>query len=231
MSLTGSILDYFIVFFSGIIVSFTPCVYPLIPILVASIGAINTESRRISGFFLSLVYVLGMAISYSVLAAIAAISGSLFGSIQQSPWVYTMIGSVLFGSALMMFDLVPVPTINFQGKIKPRGYFSIFILGVVSGFMVGPCTAPVLGSLLIFVASKQSVIYGVSLLFVFAFGLGASLILAGTFSGFLTSLPRTGVWMSILKKIVGVVLILISLYYFFQAGIVASGSLGVLTKG
>ena len=91
-------------------------------------------------------------------------------------------------------------------------------MGVASGFVVGPCTAPVLGTILLYIATKQNVLFGVSLLFVFALGLGVSLILAGTFSGFLSALPKSGKWMELIKKAAGVVLVIVAELLFLRAG-------------
>ena len=188
MSLNGNILDYFVAFFSGVLVSFTPCVYPLLPVTAAYIAGANTSGRRWSGFALSLLYVLGLAISYSALAVVAVLTGKVFGVFQQSPWVSLVIGNILLFFAFVMFDVIPFPTLRIGRVGKPGNPLAVLLFGMISGLMVGPCTAPVLGTLLIHVASRQNMLFAVSLIFVFACGFGASLILAGTFGGFLASL-------------------------------------------
>ena len=94
---------------------------------------------------------------------------------------------------------------------------TVVLFGMAAGLIVGPCLSPVLGSLLAYVATKQNIVHGVSLLFVFSYGVGASLILVGTFVGLLESLPRAGQWMARIKQFCGIILILIAGYYIYQA--------------
>ncbi|MBF0485421.1 MAG: sulfite exporter TauE/SafE family protein [Candidatus Omnitrophica bacterium] len=214
--LHGNFLDYFVVFFSGIFVSFTPCVYPLIPVTAASIAGVNTSKSPWVGFLLSLVYVLGMTLSYSILAAIAILTGKVFGVIQQSPWVSLGLGIVFVLFALMMWDVLPLPVFSFAPQSRPKTPWTVFLLGFACGFVIGPCTAPILGTLLLFIASKQNLAFGISLLFVFAYGLGTSLILAGTLSGFLSGLPKPGAWMVWIKRAAGLVFLVVAVFYFIR---------------
>lgn len=218
MELSGGFFDYIIAFWSGVLVSFTPCVYPVIPIMAGFIGGMNTEGKRLTGLGLSLLYVLGMALSYSVLAVIASLTGSLFGQIQNSLFIHVIIAVVMLLFAGIMFDWIKLPALGFslQGKIKTRNVWTVILFGMASGLVVGPCTAPVLGALLVYIAGKQNIFHGVSLIFVFAYGVGASLILVGTFSGLLTSLPKSGVWMLRVKKFCGFVLLGVGLLYCYK---------------
>jgi len=220
MPLTGSLTDYFIVFWSGVLVSFTPCVYPLMPLTASFIGGVNTRGSRIMGFWISLLYVLGIAVTYCVLGAAAALSGKIFGQMQNHPAVFLLVGNILLVFALIMLDVIPLPVFGakLQNKVRPKNLWTVFLLGLVSGLVVGPCTAPVLGTLLLYVASKQNLLHGVSLLFVFSYGVGASLILVGTFSGILSALPRSGAWLVRIKQGCAVVLFLLAEYYFLKAG-------------
>jgi thiol:disulfide interchange protein DsbD len=218
MHLNGNIFDYFIVFFTGVLLSLTPCIYPLIPVTAASIAGANTSGTRSRAFFLSSVYVLGMAVTYSLLAVVAVLTGKVFGAFQQNPWLIAGVGLVFFLFFLVMWDVLPWPSFSFSGRReKPATPGSLFLLGLVSGAIVGPCTAPVLGSLLIYVASRQNLAHALSLIFVFAYGLGMSLILAGTFSGFLSALPKSGIWMVRIKKAAGFVFLGAAGYYWYQA--------------
>jgi cytochrome c-type biogenesis protein len=218
MQLTGTVLDYFFVFASGVLVSFTPCVYPVMPITASFIAGANTTGTRWHGFALSLLYVLGMALVYSVLALIAALTGKVFGQIQNSPSFYLIIGGMLIFFAFVMFDKIMLPSLmGHKGhKLKPDSLFSVLLFGMVAGLIVGPCTAPILGSLLVYVASRQNILYGVSLMFMFAYGVGFSLILVGTFSGLLSRLPKSGTWLVRIKQICGSILLAIGLFFLYK---------------
>jgi cytochrome c-type biogenesis protein len=220
MHLSGNIFDYAIAFWSGVLVSFTPCVYPLMPVTAGIIAGLNTQGSRWRGFVISLVYVLGLAVTYSCLAVVASLSGKVFGQLQNDPVVFLVIGNILVLFALCLFDVIQLPAlgIDLQGKIKLKNLWTVFFLGMAGGFIVGPCTAPVLGSLLLYVAAKKNVLYGASLLFVFSYGVGASLILIGTFSGFVSRLPRSGVWLVAIKRLCAVVLLIAGELLLIKAG-------------
>lgn len=217
----GSALAYLAVFAGGVLISFTPCIYPVLPITVGYIGSRSGGSRG-RGFFLSVSYVLGMAIVYAALGSVAALSGRVFGQVAASPLANVLVGNVCILMALSLFDLFHLPTPSFlsgDGTGKDRGGIAgAFAVGAVSGLIVGPCTAPVLGALLLFVGTRQNVLFGASLLFVFALGMGMLLLLAGTFTGFLASLPRSGRWLEAVKKGFGIFLILVGEYFLIEAG-------------
>lgn len=208
-------LNYFVAFVGGALVSLTPCVYPLMPVTAGIIGTLNTQGTRFRGFVLSLVYVLGLAVTYSTLAVVASLSGKAFGQLQTQlqnrPAVFLFTGAVLIVFALAMFDVIPIPSLgaDLQGKIKLRNLSTVFFLGMAGGVIVGPCATPVLGSVLILVASKKSVLYGSSLMFVYAYGVGASLILVGACSGLLSRLPKSGPWLVTVKIVCGMAVIII----------------------
>ena len=201
-------------------VSFTPCIYPVIPIVASVIASANLKGKKSSGFFLSLIYVLGLAVVYCALAVIASLTGTIFGQWQNQPAVYFFVGVVLFVFALSLLDIIKLPVMGVfleSNKIKGKNIFSVFFLGMSSGLIVGPCTAPVLGTLLFYVASKQNLFHSISLLFVFSYGIGTSLILIGTFSALLTRLPKSGPWMERIQKISGWILLVIAILFFLKA--------------
>lgn len=220
MQLTGTFTDYFVAFGAGVLVSFTPCVYPVMPITAGFIAGINTEGSRWWGFVLSLIYVLGIAITYCCLGVVAALTGQVFGALQNHPATYAVLGASFLFFGLAMLDVIKLPVLgmHLHHKIKARNVWTIILFGMASGLAVGACTAPVLGSLLVYVAKKQNVLHGVSLLFVFSYGVGASLILVGTFSGLLSSLPKSGYWLTRVKQVCGAFLIAAAGYFFAKAG-------------
>jgi cytochrome c-type biogenesis protein len=225
MNLTGTLLDFFVVFWAGVLVSFTPCVYPVMPITASFIAGANLSGRRRTGFVLSLIYVLGMAISYCALAIFAVGTGRIFGQIQNTPLIYGLIGVLLVLFGLVMLDVARLPYMGLSFRPdRPKNVWAVFLFGMTSGLMVGPCTAPVLATLLTYVASKQNLLYGISLLFAFSYGVGASLILVGTFSGLLTLLPKSGRWLERIKHGSGLILIVAGLYFFYKAWHLAYGT-------
>jgi thiol:disulfide interchange protein DsbD len=216
-------LAYLAVFAGGVLVSFTACVYPVVPITLAFIGARSAGSRT-RGFFLSLVYVLGMALTYTALGGIAALSGKLFGQLQTNPWTYFVMANlcILMGLAMLEVFILPVRTPAFIARLQPRGktrgLAGSLAVGAASGLVLGPCTAPVLAVLLSYVATRQHLLFGMSLLFVFALGMGVLLVVVGTFAGLLASLPKSGVWMARVNRLFGWILIGAGEYFLIVAG-------------
>ena len=218
---SAPIFAYIAVFLGGVLTSFTPCVYPMIPITVAYIGGRSGESR-LHGLNLSIVYVLGMALTYSALGAFAALTGKLFGSASTNPILYMVVANIFIFLGLSMLDLFALPLPSFLTSRQPGkkvgGYLGAFLVGLLAGAVAAPCTAPVLGVVLTFVAAKQNVFYGITLLFVFSVGLGTLLILVGTFAGLMSSLPKTGKWSVAIKKVFGWTMIGVGEYFLITAG-------------
>jgi cytochrome c-type biogenesis protein len=207
-------------FLAGVLTSFTPCVYPLIPITIGIIGAKTSQTRK-RGFLLSLMYVLGLAIVYAALGAVAALSGQLFGQISTNMWTYLIVGNFFFLFGLSMLDVFSLQltfTQKWNPSAKGAGMLTAFIFGGVSALIAGPCTTPVLGTLLAFVASRQNVALGVSMLFLFALGMGFLLLIVGTFTGLLSTIPRSGVWMITMKKAFGFLMIALGELFILKAG-------------
>ncbi len=220
---TGSAAAYLAAFLGGVFISFTPCVYPLIPVTIAVIGAQKAESK-LKAFLLSLSYVIGIAVTYSILGGVAALTGGLFGRIQTNPWTYFFVGNICIILGLSTLDIFDLSFLfSFGQKVRPKGifgkgYVGNFLAGMISGLVIGPCTAPALGVLLAFVASTQRIIFGASLLFTFALGMGFLLLLVGTSTVILASLPKADVWTLRIKKIFGLLLIVLGEYFLIKAG-------------
>ena len=210
---------YVIVFAAGVLTSFTPCVYPMIPVTVTYIGGSQAGSKKRAALR-TLVYVLGIAIVYSALGAFAALTKRFFGQISTNPWIYFTVGNViiLFGLAMLDAVVIPIPGILTRGAKGGDNFLGALVMGMASGLVAAPCTAPVLGTLLIYVGSSGSVTYGASLLFTFAFGMGFLLLILGTFAGVLASLPKAGTWMVRVKKVFGLGMILIGEYFLIRMG-------------
>ena len=220
MNLSGSPLDFLWAFFGGVLISFTPCIYPLLPITIAYIGASGANSK-IKGFTLSLIYVSGISVTYCLLGLAAVFTGSIFGQFSSRPLVRIIAGLViiLFGLSLWTGQGLRLPVLRLSSTKKPGTYLSCFILGLTSGLVISPCVAPALGSIFIFVATKRNFIYGALLLFSFAYGMGLLLILAGTFSSILAALPKSGHWMEVIKKVCAVILIAAGFYFIISSAV------------
>lgn len=217
--LKGSLAMAFLaVFLGGVLASLTPCVYPMVPITAGYVGSRNLGGSKLRGFVLSLFFVVGVAVTYSALGVIAALTGTLFGEISTNPWAYFVVANIMIFLGLGMLEVFTLPTLALQKTPSLAGVFGVFVLGMASGFVAGPCTAPVLGVLLTYVATTRDAFLGGALLFVFAFGMGLLLIVVGTFTGVLASLPRSGEWMVKIKKAIGLLMIGLGEYFLIQMG-------------
>ena len=211
----GGLGMYAWAFGQGVLVDLTPCVYPLIPITVAVFGAKGVSRGR--ALFLASAYVLGMAVLYTSLGVGVALSGAAFGTWLANPWVVYPIVGLLLALAASMFGAVDIqlPTsmqnrLNTVGGAGPVGAFS---MGLVSGLVSAPCTGPVLLGLLTFIAKSaadgSSVVYGGSLLFAYALGMG-SLFFAVALGA---SLFRPGGWMENVKSVFGIAMLVMAAWF------------------
>jgi thiol:disulfide interchange protein DsbD len=218
-----SLVALLAVFVAGVVTSFTPCVYPMIPVTVTYIGGAS-EGNRKRAVLLSLVYASGLAFVYASLGVAAAMLGKTFGSFTRTPWVYGGVGLLflLFGVTMIGWITIPVP--GFAGRVQTEGtrrggWLGALMIGAAAGFVAAPCTAPVLAAVLVYVARTRDVLWGGSLLLAFAVGLSLLLVVLGIFSGLLSSLPRAGVWMDRIKIVFGVGMLLVAVWFLYQASV------------
>jgi thiol:disulfide interchange protein DsbD len=209
-------------YIGGVLTSFTPCVFPVIPITIGVLGVRQSVSK-LQAFSLALLYVLGMAVVYAILGMLAGITGSFFGTVSVHPVTNFIVGNICLLFALSMFDALEIPLPQFLTNRRfvtgaKRGFWGVFFMGAVSGTIVAPCTAPVLGTLLTFIGSQQNYVYGGILMFAYALGLGTLLIIVGISSGFLATLQKKGVLMVVIKKILAFLMIIMAEYFFIRAG-------------
>lgn len=214
----GLLLTALIVFAGGVAVSLTPCVYPMIPITLGIIGARSAGQRPLIGFLRSLIFVLGIAAVYTALGFFAVRTGRTFGFVFQNAWFIGFIALFFVAMGLSMLDLftIQLPA-TFAGKLQSRatrgGYTGAFLLGLVTGVVASPCGSPVLLGVLAVAAESGRGVVGVTLLFSYALGLGLLFLILGTFPAFLQRMPKSGVWMEDVKKLLGLVLIGVGVYY------------------
>lgn len=211
-----SFLSLFFAYLGGVLASLTPCVYPLVPIVLGVIGAAKIQSKR-KGFALSLVYALGLSVVYSALGMVAALTGSFFGEVATSPWSFLMFGILCILLAFWMLDKVTIPSFGTNKVSSKHGYIGVFITGMLSGLVAVPCTSAVLGVLLLYVSTTKSIFFGGAMLFSFSLGMTTILIIIGTFSGVLKTLPKPGAWMVTLKRVLAFILIGFGGYFLIKA--------------
>lgn len=205
----------------GILLSLTPCIYPMIPITIGILQASGSKSTW-HNFLLAFCYTLGISTTYAIFGFITALGSCVFGEIQGSPFLIIPLALALFFFGLTMFDVVQMPipswlqpkTAKVQGGSKGAAY----LYGAISGTVASPCMSPGLFLILNYVTSISAVsvaAYLEAFLLLFVFGIGSSmpLLLIGTFSGSINSLPKAGAWMVEIKKIIGIMLIALALYH------------------
>ena len=202
--------------FLGLLLSLTPCIYPMIPI---TMGILQSQGSTSLGrnFILALTYTLGIATTFALLGVTAAFTGNMFGNIMNNPYVIFVIVALLIylaGSMIGFYDMYIPPLLRpknnqLQGSSLP----SIFLFGAASGTMASPCLSPGLLLLLTIVTTLGSYFLGFILLFSFGFGLGFPLLIIGTFSSSLTVLPRAGMWMVEIKQFFGFIMLGACLYF------------------
>jgi len=203
----GLFLALILVFLAGMGASLTPCVYPMIPITMAIIGA--KGGGKAKGFALSLMLVLGMAVTYTVLGVVAAKSGAAFGAFAQKPAFLIPVSLLFAVFALSLFGAFEIQLpqslqAKLQGSGPRQGFLGAFLMGLVLGPLAAPCVGPVIGAVLVGIAQQGDAIVGALKLFVFTLGMGVLFMLVGTFSA---GLPKSGNWLIRFKQIMGLVVL------------------------
>lgn len=205
-------------FVLGIGLSFTPCVLPMVPILSFIIVGEGAAIKRSRGFFLSLSYVLGMALVYTALGVSAGLLGEGLAAALQNPWVLSAFAALMVVLSLSMFG---VYQLQMPAAIQTKlTYFSegqrngkmigVFLMGAISALIVGPCVAAPLAGALVYISQTRDVVIGGSALFSLAMGMGVPLLLVGMSAG--SVLPRAGMWMEEIKRFFGVLMLAMAIW-------------------
>src|ERR1041385_3060806 len=167
----GLIFAYAAVFLGGLLTAATPCVFPLIPITVSIFGARQARSKR-QAAVLSATYVLGIALTYTLLGVVAGATGTAFGPIMANPWVIGGVALVFVALAASMFGAydiaLPSSLQTRLSQVGGKGAAGAFAMGLVAGIIAAPCTGPVLGAVLAYIATTQKLGFGGSLMFTYA---------------------------------------------------------------
>ncbi|MFA6166057.1 MAG: cytochrome c biogenesis protein CcdA [Gemmatimonadaceae bacterium] len=214
-----------VLFAAGVLTSLTPCIYPMIPITAAIVGGSSTGAapRRGRTVLLTFSYVIGLALVYSLLGLLAGLSGTLFGTVSANPWLAFGMANLLLVAALAMLDVIPVrlpaalaaKSANVGEGGRAGG---AFLMGVASGLVAAPCSAPVMAAVLTWVSRTKSAALGFTYLFVFSLGMCTLLVVVGLFSGSVSRLPRAGAWMLWVKRFFALAMVGVAEYYLIKAG-------------
>jgi thiol:disulfide interchange protein DsbD len=201
----------------GLLVSLTPCVYPMVAVTVSVFGA-RKARHRWEGALLSAAFVLGIMAMFTPLGVVAGMTGSMFGSILQNRWVIVAIAALFLLLAAGMFGAyefgLPSALTNRLAEVGGMGYKGAFLLGLVCGLIAAPCTGPVLTGILTWIAQTKSAGLGAAAMGAFSLGLGAPFFVVGAFA---VQLPKSGRWMVHVKSALGLVLVVVALYFLSTA--------------
>jgi len=212
-----SVLSIPVAYLGGVLASLTPCVYPMIPIVLGIIGASSID-KKTTGLTLSASYALGVSIVYAALGIFASMTGSFFGEVATSPWSYLVFGNLCLLLGFWMMEWINIPFFS-TGRASGRsGHAGAFLTGMLSGMVAAPCTSPVLAGLLIYISTTKDVILGGSMMLAFSLGMSTLLIVVGTFSGGIKTLPKPGRWMVWVKKGLALIMFGFGEYFLIKAG-------------
>ncbi|MCF7832253.1 MAG: protein-disulfide reductase DsbD [Candidatus Marinimicrobia bacterium] len=202
-----------LVFVMGLALNLTPCVYPLIPI---TMGYFLAQKESKSPVLLAIMYVLGLAITYSIIGTLAAFGGSMMGSLLAHPATLIFFAVLMLALSLSMFGLYEFKLPNSLTQVgggSRSGAVGALIMGLTMGIVAAPCVGPFVVSLLSFVAQSGSVFIGFITFFVLALGLGIPYLFLGIFSSKISALPRSGEWLNGIRMFFGLALIGMSIYF------------------
>lgn len=239
----GLLWTFILVFFAGLLTSFTPCVFPMIPITIAVLAKDAQKRTRLQSVILSFTYVLGIALTYAILGVIAASTGSLFGALLTSTSFLVFMCAVFLAMSFSLFGFYEIQPPAFLRDRLSRsgqggGILNAFLSGIIAGVVASPCVGPVLVGILTYVAQSKDVFLGFWLLFVFALGMGMLFLVIGISTQATKLLPKSGAWMDAVKHLSGILMLGVFYYYLsflIQArwhdlalgfGLIVLGSLG-----
>jgi thioredoxin:protein disulfide reductase len=202
------------VFLGGLALNLTPCIYPLIPITVSYFGGKGFGGRAATALHGAL-YILGLAVTNSILGVAASLSGGMLGSVLQNPFVLGAVALVLVVLALSFFgfwDLTLPPVLMRAASVNFAGFFGTFFMGLTLGIVAAPCLGPFILGMLTYVGRLGDPVLGFVYFFVLSIGMGLPLAVLAVFSSAIERLPVSGPWMVWVRKLLGWVLVGMALY-------------------
>ncbi len=205
-------------FGAGLLLAFTPCVLPMIPILSGIIVGRNSHPTKMHGFLLSLAYVLGMALTYAAIGVAAGLSGTLLSSALQTPWALGSFAAVFVLLSLSMFGFyeIQLPSVlqskltNTSNRLHGGHLSGVFVMGALSAIIVSPCVAAPMAAALLYIGQTHDAWLGGTALFALAMGMGLPLLVIGASAGAL--LPKAGAWMEAVKYFFGVLMLALAIW-------------------
>ena len=209
-----------LIFFSfGVLLSLTPCVLPMLPILSGILVGQTGKSRKNNQTKLSIVYVFGMASTYSLLGLFVSLAGYRLQVLFQSPWIVLCFAGLffVFGAAMFGVISIQIPAIlsrrldSISRHQKGGTYSGVFVMGILSALIVGPCVAPPLAAALTLVSQADSLIVGAASLFCMGLGMGVPLIALGASASYI--LPKAGPWMRQINELFGIVFLGVGIWF------------------
>jgi thiol:disulfide interchange protein DsbD len=205
-------------FVGGLLLSFTPCVFPMYPILTGIIVGQGDKLSTKKAFTLSFFYVQGMAVTYTILGIVVAIAGAQFQAMFQHPVVLIALSVLFIFLALSMFGVfnLALPS-SWQNKLnqvsssqKGGSYVGVLVMGAISGLVASPCTTAPLTGALLYISQSGDILLGASALYALSLGMGLPLLILGSSGGKL--LPKAGNWMNVIKNIFGLLLLAVPIF-------------------
>jgi cytochrome c biogenesis protein CcdA len=209
------------VFIGGILTASNPCVLAMIPLMMSFIaGRRDDANGTMRAFFFSLVFVLGLSVTFTILGLIAALAGQLYGDVSEAwNWVVALV-CVVMGLHLMGALHIPIPSFGDKLRLKSRGFFAAFFLGLLFGVVSAPCAAPILIVLLTYLAgSGSSLSWGGTLLLIYALGHSVLIVIAGTSMGAARQLienKKATRVLELLRRSAGVAIVLVGGYFAYR---------------
>ncbi len=211
---TNIFAAFFLSYLGGLLTTFTPCVYPMIPVTLAiTLGTDKgSDKDKWKKLFAPFMYCLGITTAYALLGVFAAATGTFFGKWAGNPWIYFALAAVFVVLALNALDIVHLPTLNVRYKADRAHVLSLFLFGALTGLVFSPCTAPMMGIFLTY-AATQSLVGGGFLLFGYAAGFSSLLLVMAWLSLYAKDrIPRSGQWMTGVKWSMVMLCIVIAMF-------------------
>lgn len=201
---------------AGILTSVTPCSLSSVPLIIGYVGGTGEQTTR-RAFFLSVVFSLGMAVTFVVLGIAATSLGMLMGT--SSTWWYVFLGVLMILMALQVWEIYNfIPSINLISKNNTRGFIGAFTAGILGGIFSSPCSTPVLIALLAIIAGENNLVWGIVLMLLYSLGHSVLAIAAGTSVSFVQKLKSSanyGISARIIKFLMGSVILAFGFYMFW----------------